>query len=70
MGEGPPPLIEVCMENEVNIKLVTLATLGNITELVVSVLEESGGNEIMSKEPAAMANDVAAILNNKIGAAL
>lgn len=70
MGEGPPPLIEVNMQDDINVKLVTMATLGNIVELVVSVLEESGGNEIVSKEPAIMANDVAAMLNTKIGAAL
>lgn len=45
----------------------TLATLANVTELVVSTMEIVGGNEIVVKEPHDMANDVAAIINSELG---
>lgn len=53
--------------NNKSINYATLATLGNVAELVTASMELAGGNEIAVKEVPDMANDVAAIINNELG---
>lgn len=45
-----------------------LAVVSNVIELIVTTMEQAGGNEVVTKEVPEMAQDAAAIINTELGA--
>lgn len=45
-----------------------LAVVSNVIELIVTTMEQAGGNEVVTKEVPEMAQDAAAIVNTELGA--